>query len=315
MSAADSTWTTRLIAAGCTIVIVVGAFAASGHHSGNGKPKVHPAGPPVASLPPTTPGSARPSHPAKPTPLVTGTASPSVVPSVSPTSMLSTPAAPATPTSAPSVVASPTSVTTPGSPKVPAGTLGAFSYATTGYEQTSIPGTKRTYPKTTTITNTRKGCGVESTWKPVSEHVQSQLLCPSGKSLKISSYKTTISFFGVNSGEDFTCSGDSYLYQPGVAAGHVWKYSCKSADAVAHQDAHVDGYSKMSVGGTSVRVLHVTVDTTLTGADAGKSTQDYWIATKRPVLVKETGTVDATQDSIHYTEAYSLTLDSLTAKS
>jgi hypothetical protein len=95
----------------------------------------------------------------------------------------------------------------------------------------------------------------------------------------------------------------------------VWKYKCKSPDAVASQQAHVIGYSRMSVGGKSVRVLHVTVNTTLTGSDAGTSTQDYWISTKTPVLVKETGKVEATQQSIHYTEVYSLTLASLAAKS
>ena len=192
--------------------------------------------------------------------------------------------------------------------------LGAFTYSTTGYEQTSIPGTKRTFPSKTTITNTQHDCGVVSTWKPVPEHVQSQLLCPSGKALKVIAYQTTISFFGVSSGEDFACSGDSYIYKPGAAAGQVWNYQCKSADAVAKQTAHVIGYSTMTVGATAVRVLHISVATTLSGADNGKSTMDYWIATNKPVLLKETGSVQATQKGIDYQASYSLTLDSLTPK-
>ena len=153
-----------------------------------------------------------------------------------------------------------------------------------------------------------------STWKPVDEHVQSQLLCPSDDGIKVVSYKTSISFFGISSGENFKCSGDSFIYRHGVKAGDVWKYKCKSPDAVASQKARAIGFSTMSVGGTDVRVLHVQLKTKLTGDSSGKSTQDYWIATKKPVLVKQSGSVDATQQGVHYTESYSLTLDSLTPK-
>jgi hypothetical protein len=131
----------------------------------------------------------------------------------------------------------------------------------------------------------------------------------------MASYDTMISFFGITSGEDFKCGDDAYIYQPGVKVGHVWDYKCASADATATEAGHVLGYSTMTVGGTSVRVLHVHVDVTVTGAESGKSSQDYWIETSKPVLVKETGTVSATQQGVKYEEAYSLTLDSLTPRS
>ncbi|HEX3705387.1 MAG TPA: hypothetical protein VHV76_02045 [Mycobacteriales bacterium] len=310
MSGRAGTWSDRAIAAGCTAVIIAGAFAISGHSSAHGgKPKVHPApiGVPVPSG--TRHATAKPSHPAKPSPTSTSTGQ-AAAPSAAPSGAASTSSKPTAPAATPTAAKTSSSSSTP----IPPGVLGAFSYATTGYETTTIPGTKRSFPATTTITNTKQGCGVESTWKPSSDHVQSQLLCPSGSALKIASYKTKISFFGISSGENFKCSGDSFIYQPGVAAGHVWKYKCTSPDAVASQQAHVLGYSRMSVGGTSVRVLHVRVETTLTGSDSGKTTQEYWIATKKPVLVKESGTVTATQQGVHYTEAYSLTLKSLSPK-
>jgi hypothetical protein len=292
-------------------VIIGGAFAISGHTSGNGTPKVHPQGgitvPEPGISPSAAPSSAKPS--ARPTPMVTDTEVPSAVPTVSPTSISVSPTHAVAPVGSPSPV-TPTMSSTP----IPPGVLGTFSYQTSGYEQTSIPGTKRTYPSTTTITNTKQGCGVLSTWKPVPQHVQSQELCASGSSLRVASYQTTISFFGINTGESFTCPANAYIYRPNAAAGQVWRYRCKSADAMASQVAHVIGYSTMTVGGKSLRVLHVQVDTTLTGSDAGKSTQDYWIATNKPVLAKETGTVDATQDSVHYDESYSLTLESVTPK-
>lgn len=192
--------------------------------------------------------------------------------------------------------------------------LGTFSYTTKGSEQTNIPGTQREFPSTTKITNKRKACGVASTWKPVPEHVQTQVLCPSGDGIKVTSYRTTISFYGVSSGEDFTCSGPSYVYQPAVAAGHVWKFKCKAPDAVAVQTSRVVGYDTIDVGGTTVRTLHVHVDTKLHGNSSGRSSQDYWIATSKPILVKEQGTVAASQRNVNYTESYSLALKSLSPK-
>jgi hypothetical protein len=321
MSDGTGTWSTRLIGAACAVVIVVGAFAISGHKSGESK---KPNGRIVGAATPSATGSPSNAPAPKPTPSAAG--APSTVPSqassrVSPPSPLpsqsgvaTSPTASAVPSNAPSPSGSPTSsqhTTT----AIPAGVLGSFSYATTGSEQTNIPGTKRIYPSTTTFTNTRAGDCVNSTWKPVSEHVQTQQLCADGKTIRIASDDQTISFFGINSSENFACGQDAYLYQPGVKAGHVWNYKCTSADATATQAAHVLGYETMSVGGTAVRVLHVQLITTVSGAESGKSTQDYWIGTATPLLMKETGTVSATQKGIQYQETYSLTLDSLTPKS
>jgi hypothetical protein len=324
MSDGTGTWSIRLIGAGCAVVIVVGAFGISGHKSGeSSKPngKIVPVG--ASPSAPGSPGSAPTPKPAKSSPGSTSgpiTASPSApsAPVGSPSqvavpSTAASPTARSTPTVDNSASPTPTASAHATSP-IPPGVLGSFSYATTGYEQTSIPGTKRTFPSTTTITNKQAGCGVESTWAPSSQHVQTQELCGDGRSIYMASYATTLTFFGISSGEDFKCGTDAVIYAPGAKAGQVWNYKCTSSDATATQAGHVIGYSSMSVGGTSVRVLHVEVATTLTGSDSGKSTQDYWIEIGKPVLVKETGTVDASQKGIHYEEAYSLTLDSLRPK-
>ncbi|HWA67117.1 MAG TPA: hypothetical protein VG899_12215 [Mycobacteriales bacterium] len=316
MTQRTGTWSTWLVGAGCAVVIVVGAFAISGHNAGDTGPKAGSATPrPGASA---YRGTGTPATPATAAPHSSRSATPHGTPAPRGTAIASPPphaSASATASAATSPVASPSPVGSQHPAAVPAGVLGTFSYATTGYEQTSLPGTKRTFPSTTTITNKAAGCGVESTWKPVSEHVQTQELCPEGTAIRMASYDTTISFFGISSGERFTCGNDAFIYQPGVKAGHVWNYKCSSADATATEAGHVLGYSTLSVGGTSVRVLHVRVDVRVTGAESGTSTQDYWIETAKPVLVKESGTVDATQQGVQYQERYSLTLESLTPKS
>jgi hypothetical protein len=307
MSKWAGTWLDRGIAAACAIVIIVGAFAISGHNSVHkGQPTILPG--PFPPTPTASPSAVptRKHHGAKPSassPVPAG--STGVAPAGTSTS---TPHA-TSPSAEPSATRSPA-----GSTGIPDGVLGTFSYATTGYEQTSIPGTRRTFPKSTTIKNTKQGCGVLSTWKPIDQHTQSQEFCEADGGVKIAAYKTTISFFGVTSGEDFTCSGDSFIYKPGIKAGHVWKYKCTAPDATASQRATVVGYEKVSVGGKSIRTLHVRVKTTLKGGSTGTSTQDYWIWTKKPVLAKESGKVAASQQGVRYASSYSLTLKSLTPK-
>ena len=298
----------KLIGAGLAVVLVVGIIDAAAGHDESSKPT--------------------------PSTMPTGTESPqtSQTPTteVSPTAMESTPtrgggkhgggmaptAAPSTAaTSAGSASSAPTSAaTTSATASAPPGVLGTFSYATTGSEGTNIPGTHRNFPKTTKITNKLQGCGVASTWKPIPEHVQKQVLCPAGDGIKVKSQQTTIMFFGVTSGENFKCSGPSYVYRKSVAAGDTWKFKCKSADATAVQTSTAVGFETIDVGGTAVKTLHVHVDTTLRGNDSGTSTQDYWIAVKKPVLVKEVGEVTATQQSVHYSSTYSLALKSLSPK-
>jgi hypothetical protein len=304
-----------LIAVGLAVVLVVAVVDAAAGHDDTSCPSPQPSSEGLAtasaSAAPTTsaplPGATKPKggghrHHAGATP-----------PTATPTSLATsaaTSAAPSEPeSSAPAPSRHPGSATA-----LPPGVLGTFTYDTTGGEGTNIPGTTRTFPKQTKIKNKREGCGVSSTWSPIPQHVQKQVLCPGSDGIKVTSYETTISFYGVSSGENFTCSGPSYVYRNHVSPGDTWKFKCKSPDAVAVQTTRAVGYDKISVGGTSVRTLHVHIVAKLTGGSSGTSTQDVWIATDKPILVKETGKVAANQKNVRYSSSYSLTLTSLSPK-
>jgi hypothetical protein len=298
-----------LIGAGLAVVLVVGVVDAAVGHDDSAKPTQQssgevttPATPtPATSAPMPAPGkskSSRRHHHRK-----------GVVSPPTPTSMPTS----AAPSQAPSPSTAP-SKRSGSSTALPAGVLGTFTYATSGGEGTTIPGTQRDFPKTTKITNKLEGCGVASTWTPIPQHTQKQVLCPGSDGIKITSYETTISFYGVKSGENFKCSGPSYVYRNDASAGDAWTFRCKSPDAVAVQTTRAVGYEKLDVGGTSVRTLHVHVVAKLTGGSNGTSTQDLWIATAKPILVKETGKVTASQQNVRYSSTYSLALKSLSPK-
>ncbi|HVV77818.1 MAG TPA: hypothetical protein VHC43_17510 [Mycobacteriales bacterium] len=307
MSGRDS-----VIGAALAVVLVVGIVDAAAGHKGSSKSS--------SSIAPTA--TSAPTSPVAPTPTPTptrpathnhrhrqGGTPTSSIPTTAPAPTVTSTSGNGTGKTGGNHSAAPTS-----SPSTPPGVLGTFTYATTGGEQTSIPGTSRSFPKTTTITNKLQGCGVASTWKPIPEHVQKQLLCPVSDGIKIKSYETTITFYGVSSGEDFKCSGPSYIDRRSLAPGDTWKFTCKSADATAVQKARVIGFEKIDVGSESVRTLHLHIVSSLTGSDSGTSTQDYWIDTQKPVMVKETGKVEAHQQNVTYTSTYSLALTSLSPK-
>jgi hypothetical protein len=300
-----------LIGVGLAAVLVVGIVDAAAGHDGSSKSTERQGGVGAVSTPTSVTSPAQPTQSPTKRPARKhhhiGGATPSEIPTSVATSVATSPA-PAT-----SATSTPRSTSTSGS-SVPPGVLGTFSYATTGGEQTNIPGTSRGFPKTTTITNKLEGCGVSSTWKPIPQHVQKQVLCPANDGLRVKSYETTISFYGVSSGENFRCSGPSYIYRDDVKAGDTWSFKCKSADATAVQHSEAVGFETIKVGGSTVRTLHVHVETKLQGQDAGSSSQDYWIWTKKPVLVKETGKVTADQQNVHYSSTCSLALKSLSPK-
>ncbi len=295
-----------LIGAALAVVLVVGIVDAAAGHDDSSTSGPQRTGTGLVSTPTSAAPSSRPTpvptrtqgrkhhrHTAGPqsaTPVATTT-------SAAPSHSAAPPATPAATKSSPGVATK--------------GILGTFTYATTGGEGTNIPGTQRSFPKTTEITNKLEGCGVSSTWKPIPQHTQKQVLCPAADGIKVSTYQTTISFYGVSTGEKFDCSGASYIYRNDAKAGDSWRFTCKSADAKAVQKSTVVGFQTIRVGGTAVRTLHVHVATKLKGDSGGTSTQDYWIATNKPILVKETGNVTATQQGVHYTSTYSLALKSL----
>jgi hypothetical protein len=297
-----------LIGVGLAAVLVVGIIDAAAGHDDSSTSTLQPSDRGVVPTATSTPTATEPT----PTPSPTKSKhrkhrAGGATPSASPTSPGSTSAEPTESTK-------PAPANIPSKTPAPASVLGTFSYATTGGESTNIPGTSRQFPKITKITNKLEGCGVASTWKPIPEHVQKQVLCPDADGVKVKSYATTISFYGVSSGENFKCSGPSYVYRSDVRAGDTWTFKCKSPDAVAVQHSRAVGYETINVGGTAVRTLHVHIETKLKGDSSGLSVQDAWIGTKQPVLVKETGRVNATQQNVHYTSSYSLALKSLSPK-
>jgi hypothetical protein len=197
--------------------------------------------------------------------------------------------------------------------KLHAPALGNYSYATTGGESTSFPGTARKFPKTTTVSLTKSGCGIQETWKPLSSHVETEQLCIINNQVHLISTQTTLSFFGQTVTQKFTCASNAYVYAPTLRPGDTWSFVCTSKDSKVTQHLKALRYQTFDVGGTNVRTLKISVASTVSGGDSGDSKQTIWIAaTNRPQMIRNVASINAKQGSFSYTENQQLQLKSLT---
>lgn len=197
----------------------------------------------------------------------------------------------------------------------PAETLpapGVYVYDTSGYEEVSIPGSRRDYPSQTTITVQPAGCGVVETWQPFEQHTERTTLCLSPTGLLMASYFVEVAFYGQTSTTTVVCGADAYVVRDGAKAGQTWSFTCSSAQVKAANEVTFIGLETIDVAGRPILTRHVHIDTSTIGAKGarGNSPADYWFAAGGPeLLVRNTGTVRS-DGSVSYTETYDLELRS-----
>jgi len=306
------------------IVALVGVIAIFTKGSDNDRPSGTPVG---GGTPIATPTGLRSSTP-PPSPTIspspsshhTGSSAPVPTASTAPTGSATATtsahphrsAAPTSPAASPRPTSTPTANGGNGQPTLRAPALGNYSYATSGGEGTSFPGTSRTFPKTTTVSIAKAGCGVDQTWKPLSSHVETEQLCVINNQIHLVSYSTTLSFFGQTITQKFTCASNSYIYSPTLKPGDTWAFTCKTKGSKVVQHLKAVGFSTIDVGGTGVRTLHISVSSKVSGSDSGSSHQDVWIATtSRSLMIRNESNIHAKQGGVTYDEASTIELKHL----
>jgi len=188
---------------------------------------------------------------------------------------------------------------------------GVYVYATSGYEQVAVPGSRRDFPRSTAITVQPYSCGVVETWQPFQQHTERTVVCAARVAPVLASYYVSVSFYGQTDTTTVTCRPDAYLYLNGAAVGRTWSYTCSSAKTTARNRARVIGYQTLTVHGQPVRTVHVHVDTVTSGPNGGGSSPaDYWFAATNGLLIRNTGAVHG-NGTAHYYETYDLQLTDL----
>jgi hypothetical protein len=302
------------------LVVVGGVIRIATHNSSSSTATQTPPPTPLASSPAGPGGSSTP--PATPSASGSPTQSPhhhhvtsTTPPTTSATAATTAPSG-GTTSAPPSTRPTPTSSSSSGSgSQIVTPAFGSYRYKTSGSEKTNFGGA-RSFPSQTTIKLAAKGSCVTSTWQPVRDHKEVETLCPQGKTaLRLKTIQQTIKFFGFGPTQTLNCDKRAIIYSTSIKPGDTWQFTCSSMQGTGRERALAVGFQRFTIGGVSVRALHVHVVATIAGkGESGTSTEDYWYAPKLGMLVKNTGRVNAKDDvggtTAVYSENYSLLLDS-----
>lgn len=174
---------------------------------------------------------------------------------------------------------------------------GVYVYRTSGFEELNYPGTRRSYPDTTTITVLGAGCGVEYRWTANSDHRDSSFVCAADDSLELQRFTNRNSFHGHASETSYDCAaGSTYGYPRTGEPGKRWTYVCATPDGrtTLSVAAEIVEFTPVHVAGSPIDTMHVRHTTTLSGAQTGSSKADLWYAIDDARLVKNVAAVAVT---------------------
>ena len=238
---------------------------------------------------------------------------------------LPTGAASTTPSGTPSAGASSTPVNEPNhngpsatpTAKHPEPDEGVYVYDTKGSEHTdALSGKTYTYPSQTTITISNTSCGQTSRWQPLSERWDESQTCAEAAGVVLHRFTMYHEFFHTSQTETFVCGSDAIVMPWKQTPGDHWTFHCRSSHSSLEMRVSVIGFENVSVGGHSIRAVHIRYDGTASGGDQGTMIQDRWLSVDRGLFLRIVSSADATTQTsfgrFHYTENYRLDLTSTT---
>jgi hypothetical protein len=221
------------------------------------------------------------------------------------------------------VPAEPAPEETPAGPPEPAGPAGqqpaqalpepgVYRYATTGWEELSMPGSRRSFPSETAQTVTHTACGFQVTWQPLEERSDTFELCVEGNRTVLASVTTYRAFFGQAHEQHFTCA------EVPAPAGAVWSVRCSDdANTVMHVTARAEARETLTVAGQAVETLRMRMDSQLEGDTSGTRNALMWFRDGDGLLVRTEVSSDLRVQGpfgpVQYREEHSLHLADPTA--
>lgn len=192
---------------------------------------------------------------------------------------------------------------------------GVYVYATTGGESIDVlGGAHHRYPARTSITARRIPCGLELAWAALERRTTTWTLCSTGAGIELRRVEHRHAFFWQSDRTSYACTGAVLVATNGAtAAGH--DFTCTSAKAAASGKALLVGPETIDVGGTAVATIHARTAGTVSGANLGTESADWWLDTATALPVRIVLQSRASRKTVvgraHYTEDADLRLLSL----
>jgi hypothetical protein len=193
---------------------------------------------------------------------------------------------------------------------------GVYTFETSGHEETNaLGGQRHDYPKETTMTIRRDGCGWVSHWQPLAERWEESEICEHATGSEMEHYTMYHEFFRRGQKEVFACPG-GFVQRVNAKPGDRWTFDCVSDQSKAVSRTSFVSIDTVVVGGHSVRAVHMRYEITASGADSGTLIQDRWISLgAQRVMVRMLQKANLTTKSpfgpVGYKEEFRLDLKSL----
>ncbi len=200
--------------------------------------------------------------------------------------------------------------------ETPAGT---YEYSTNGFERLSaVFSSRHDYPRISTVTVTRTGCGISQRWVPRPERASDSRFCVASRRWRLEALIDYHEFFGQAVGQHFTCKGPLVPRPPTLPVGFRWTDVCRGAGSRVTVGYEAVGERPMQVAGRSVKTVLVRARATLRGRIDGVNQIDSWLSRKDGLLVRRSVTSTTAIDSpfgrIRDGERYLLQLRSLSPR-
>ncbi len=161
----------------------------------------------------------------------------------------------------------------PGSLTPPA--EGVYPQATEGYEYTdALGGSRHDYPRETSITLRRGGCGIVERWQPLQERYDESEMCSQGETVSIFVYKKYNEFFQRSQLLVYNCPGGAKVFHRGQPVGATWTWTCNSNDSQIDALVTVVGFETVNVGGRPIEAVRMRYDSKITGSSRGTQVQE-----------------------------------------
>jgi hypothetical protein len=189
---------------------------------------------------------------------------------------------------------------------------GVYRYDTSGWEELSMPGSRRSFPSETAQTVTHTACGFQVGWQPLEERADTFELCVGDGRAVLASVTTYRSFFGNAHEQRFTCTE---VPAPG---GVAWSVRCSDEGTTMHVSSRLEERVVLAVDGQQVETVRVRMESRLEGDTSGTRRALMWFREGDGLLVRTEVEADLRVQGpfgpLRYREEHRLHLADLTAR-
>jgi hypothetical protein len=196
---------------------------------------------------------------------------------------------------------------------------GDYSYATRGFERLSAVITSgHRYPRSSTVTVERGGCGFSERWQPRPERVTEWRFCSDGRRWRLASLFDYHEFFGQAVTQRFSCRGPLVPRPPFVRIGFRWTDRCRGAGSRVTVRYVAEREQVLRVGGERVKTVLIRARARLRGRIDGLNAYDSWLSRSKGLLirriVKSDTAIASLLGKLGDRERYTIELRSLTPR-